>query len=273
MGLKPAHEHLVRRPVLLASLMIVVSLSLTSAASAAAQSRAWFWLSSDQIRAMRDVGPTHVLVINWKKHVEVLQSPQQAQSPSPPTGASNARVNEKGIPTDTQGTLVIGPDYLQMLDADGMERIVDFKLRRWIAISPDGATFDNDDLIAVTDFEDLEARNRAFLAGIWKAAAKEGSAVSPRPAGFQQLLFEAELGATAAQLEPIKVVLATAGDQVTATYNGETIATFTRGRPALTEQQSEMFARALRYFRFIHPAAIDAAEPFKTLPLEVSGVH
>ncbi len=215
----------------------------------AADSNAYFYLSSDEVRALRDVKPTDNLVLKWKKHVEIIEGDGET-------------------PADATGILSLGPDYIFSEEAGRPTHLIDFALRRWFDFSAGEPRFQNSNLFADVDFFDMEAINRAVL-GKFEADIGETKTLP----GHVQNLFEASLHVRAQNLTPIKVAVSTIGDQVSIRFKDEEIANFQFGQVVLTSTQSDMLAKALRYLFPIHPAALEASLPFQRLPVNISSLH
>jgi hypothetical protein len=233
---------------------VVLAATCSVRSADAAPARAWFWLSSDQIRALRDVSPAPVLVFNWSRHNDVI----------PPAAGEGTPVQYPH--PDSRGTLVLGADYIVMQETGGPTKIYDFRLDRLFQLQQGESEFENTDLLELMYLRDEETFNRRVQGKIFEVVGQ------PLALGIQPY-YEAELGTRARTLPPIKVTLSTANGARVATYNGEILAAFKDGTSPLTPQQAEMFAKALRYFEYIHPAAVDAITPLHNALSEATGVY
>ncbi len=241
---------------LLLGCLFLVAASLSSGVAKAAPARAWFWLSSDQIRALRDVSPVPVLIISWKRHTDVIEPPRQA----------NAEIAPPDKHPDAQGTLVLGPDYFVIDDPADQEKIYDFKLQRIFVLEGARKQFTNMDLLALVAFADAEAQNRNALGHAF-------GAIGFKMAMSDQPYYEAALGVRTRSVAPLRLTLSQDGNSRNFSYNGETLVTVRDGTSPLTPQQGALFAKALRYLDTFHPAAVDALQPLRTLPMQISGVR
>lgn len=235
---------------------------LWSAASAFAQSgavqttagdrpRAAFFLSSDQVRALRDVAPAPALVISMTRSIEILKG-------------------EGTAPADETDTLTLGPDYLLYENkARGGLLLLDFQLRRQFRYEAGKKDFRSDSLFANVDFFDMEARNRAVIRQALAAAKLEEKG----GAGHEQHLFEASLHVRAGNVEPIKVGTSLADNQLSVRFKDEEIARIVPGTIALDPLLATTFVRALHHLFPLHPSVIAAAKPFDKLPSQISSVH
>lgn len=214
----------------------------------AANQRAYFYLSSDEVRALRDVKPAANLVLKWKRHVEIIEGD-----------------GEK--PADAMGILSLGPDYIFFEEAGRPTHLIDFALRRWFDFSAGEPRFKNHNLFADVDFFDMEAINRVVV-GKFNATIFQKTLP-----GHEQSLFEASLHVRAQNIAPIKVAVSTVGNQVSIRFKDGEIANFQFGQVVLTSKQSDMLAKALRYLFPIHPAALEASLPLQRLPVGISSLH
>lgn len=230
--------------------LLALLLLLGASAVAAAPGRAYFFLASDQVRALRNVAPAENLVLGWTKRVEVLGD----KDPNPP---------------DEAGTLSLAPDYMALEKAGGGIRIVDFALRRTLSFGGGQPGLRNDSLFAALDFYDMEASNRAVLGRAFKRLGRRELDLP----GHEQYLFEAALGVRTPGAAPMAVDVSKRGDRVSVQYMGGEIASVRFGREELTPAQGEMLARALRNLFPIHPAALEAVLPLRRLPVAIETVH
>ncbi len=230
------------------SYVLALLLLFGAPGGAAAQGRAYFFLSSDQVRALRNVAPAENLILRWRKQVEILQG----KEPKPP---------------DETGTLALGADYFAWETAAGKTVIVDFALRRVFSFSTGQPGFSNDNMFAAVDFYDMEASNRALMSML------EERLKMPHLPGHLRPLYEAALGVRTAGLAPLAVDVSRRGDEVAVQYKGEEVARLRFGREELSPAQGEMLARAIRYLVPIHPAALAAVLPLRRLPVAIEAVH
>lgn len=215
------------------------------------RSRAAYYLSSDQVRALRDVEPAPALVISLTRSIEVLKGDGTA-------------------PADEADTLTLGPDYLLYENnARGFLLLLDFQLRRQFRYEVQKKSFRSDSLFANVAFFDMEARNRAAVRRAL-AAAKLEEKGGP---GHEQHLFEASLHVRAGNTEPIKVSTALTDKELIVRFNDEEIARVVPGTVALDPALATTFVRALHYLFPLHPSVIAAAKPFDKLPSQISSVH
>lgn len=230
------------------SYVLALMLLFGTPAGAAAHGRAYFFLSSSQVRALRNVAPAEILVLRWKKQDAVLEG----KEPKPP---------------DESGTLSLGPDYVSLEKAGGKTVIIDYALRRVFSFSAGRPDFSNDSLFAPIDFFDMEASNRAVQAML------EERLKMPHLPGHQRPLYEASLGVRTEGFAPLAVDVSRRGDEVSVRYKGEEMAQFRFGREELSPEQGEMLARALWILIPIHPAALEAVLPLRRLPVAIEAVH
>lgn len=243
---------LARFPVFtLAAVAVSLLPGLAGAVEVAAQRAAYFYLPSDQVRALRDVRPSPTFVLKWNKRVDLLDGDQAK-------------------PEDTLGLLILGPGYTAFERTDGLTVIVDFVLRRMFTLTKGKQSYSSDSLFSVVDFRDMEAINRAYL-------AKFDEALGLKIPGNQQHLYEATLGVRARNIKPIAVSVSTAEDRVSVRFKDDEIAQFLFGKVPLTAEQGNMLAKALFYFAPgaapLHPAALESVLPLRRAPLEISALY
>lgn len=237
--------------LLVASLCVVpaiVDAQPQPAASAATLPRAWFFLSSDEIRAFRSVDPAPTLTLRWASHVDVVEGSEKP-------------------PADAGGTLILGPDYVLVQASGRPARLIDFALRREFAFDEQRASLRNDSLMADVDFYDMEAINRAAMVEMFKIVKQEP------PPGHQQPLYEATLHVRAQNLAPLRLSPSNADGWTVLKFGKDELAAFRFGDVALTASQGDMLVKALRWMFPLHPAALDAVVPLRQLPSEIRTLH
>lgn len=247
------HSALLRAAIFVLLLSVAPAFAQSAAVQPIANERslAAFYLSSDQVRALRDVAPAPALVISLTRSIEILKG-------------------EGTAPADETDTLTLGPDYLVYENkARGGLLLLDFQLRRQFRYEAGKKDFRSDSLFANIDFFDMEARNRAVIARVLAAAKLDEKGVP----GHEQHLFEASLHVRAGNVEPIRVSASLADHQVSVRFKGEEIARIEPGPVALDPRLADTFVRALHHLFPLHPSVIAAAKPFANLPSQITSVH
>lgn len=239
------------RRYLARALIALLSFSSAAAAQSAkpdgvqAEARAPFFLSSDAVRAMRDVGSSTQMVVRWSWSAEVLEG-------------------EGTGPRERSGTLRLGRDFVVSETPEG-RLIYDFRLRRRFVIEAGGTTFASDSLFAEVEFFEIEAQNRAALRRAFDAARVPQKSLP----GFEQHLYEANLRVRAIGLPPLNFTAASDPHRVSLRYRDEEVARVRFGDSPLTPAQGAMLARAIPHLMAIHPATLEAILPLSRLPEEV----
>lgn len=212
-------------------------------------SAAYFFLSSDQIRALRPSSPARQFVARWEQRTEIIEG-------------------SESTPGNSNGWLRIAPDYVAFEDQSNHTLLLDFFLRRQFVFGRGETTFSNDDLISFVDFSDMEAIHRARL-----RKAMDAIGQGNKYPGYRQLLFESSLRVRTEGIPRIELTAENSGDRITFRMKDEEVAAVTFSATTITQEQGMRLETALRRLFRIHPAVIDGITPLTRLPSEISFVH